>query len=110
MGVGVGMLVFAVFVEVEREERDWVGWAVTAAELVLAGRGVEGEVAVVAAVGGGGPEVVVVEHEVVKCFASDFATFHHHVEIEHEFPLGYAFPYHEEQYTYYTPYLFCCNR
>lgn len=65
MGVGVGMLVFAGFVEVEREERDWVGGAVTAAELVLAGRRVEGEVVVVAAVGGGGPEMVVVEHLII---------------------------------------------
>lgn len=58
---------------VEVEAREGVGRSVAAAELVFTGSDI----------GGGG--VVVVVHELAKSFASDLATFKHHVEINKEF-------------------------
>lgn len=82
-----GVRVVAALGEWER-----VGGSVAAAELVLAlgsGRG------------GGGVEAV--EHEVAEGFAGDFATLHHHVDVQHKFSLRHVFSQHEENYAYYAP-------
>lgn len=109
---GVVVLVTAAFAIAKVEAREVEGGesgAIAAAEFVLVSTDGEGELS--GGKGGGGrgsgAVVVVVKHEIANGFAGDFATFHHEIEVEHEFALGDAFTEKEISNTNQIPNLFC---